>query len=327
MDLYTQPNFSLVDPNMGNAQMAPNMLPATPANLGYIGERGMVQATPPQQAPAQAPAPSQERNPFDDLPPYAQRAQRLMKQAWESSHPDPAKRVAPSMEYYQKVLAEEQRIDEQRKYDEEKRGLEVQKLKTDLDKTKAELSVTQLKDFDTAQKAIDASDYMLATIDKVRGHAGRADATGKSRMIPWNSWGGGMDGTPAKGFNTELETLSSQTFLEARQLLKGAGQITDFEGGKAEKAAVNLNPGLADDEFAANLDEYRTRVQRARDNAAKFKTNLEATLAPKESEKPAEKAQQADAPQYKQGVTYMNGSKKMTYLGGEVNSPKSWRIE
>lgn len=324
MDLYTQPNFSIVDPSMANTPMAPNMLPA---NLGYIGEQGMVQAAHPQQAPATAEAPAQARNPFDDLPPYEQRAQSLMKRAWESSHPDPAKRVAPSMEYYQKVLAEEMRIDEQRAYDSERNGLEVAKLKTDLDKTKAELSVAQLKDLDAAQKAIDAADYMLATIDKVRGHAGREDATGKSRMFPWNSLADGMPGTPARGFNTELKTLSSQTFLDARQLLKGAGPITDFEGGKAEKAAVNLDPGLADDEFAANLDEHRTRVQRAKDNAMKFKTNLESTLAPKSSDKPAEPEKQSDAPQYKQGVTYINGTKKMTYLGGEVNSPKSWRIE
>ena len=58
-----------------------------------------------------------------------------------------------------------------------------------------------------------------------------------------------------------LDQLQGGAFLQARQLLKGGGAITDFEGKKAEAAFVRMNTAQKPEDFKAALDEFNLYVQ------------------------------------------------------------------
>lgn len=58
-----------------------------------------------------------------------------------------------------------------------------------------------------------------------------------------------------------MDQLQGGAFLQARQLLKGGGAITDFEGQKAEAAFVRMNAAQSPEDFKAALDEFNYFVQ------------------------------------------------------------------
>jgi hypothetical protein len=58
-----------------------------------------------------------------------------------------------------------------------------------------------------------------------------------------------------------IDQLQGGAFLQARQLLKGGGAITDFEGQKAEAAFVRMNAAQSPEDFKAALDEFNYFVQ------------------------------------------------------------------
>jgi hypothetical protein len=58
-----------------------------------------------------------------------------------------------------------------------------------------------------------------------------------------------------------MDQLQGGAFLQARQLLKGGGAITDFEGQKAEAAFVRMNAAQKPEDFKAALDEFNYFVQ------------------------------------------------------------------
>jgi hypothetical protein len=58
-----------------------------------------------------------------------------------------------------------------------------------------------------------------------------------------------------------MDQLQGGAFLQARQLLKGGGAITDFEGQKAEAAFVRMNAAQKPEDFKAALDEFNYYVQ------------------------------------------------------------------
>jgi Phage tail lysozyme len=58
-----------------------------------------------------------------------------------------------------------------------------------------------------------------------------------------------------------IDQLQGGAFLQARQLLKGGGAITDFEGQKAERAFVRMNAAQNEADFKAALDEFNAAVQ------------------------------------------------------------------
>lgn len=60
---------------------------------------------------------------------------------------------------------------------------------------------------------------------------------------------------------SKIDQIRGGAFLEARQLLKGGGAITDYEGQKAEQAYARLNQAQSLQDFQAALDEFNYYVQ------------------------------------------------------------------
>jgi hypothetical protein len=60
---------------------------------------------------------------------------------------------------------------------------------------------------------------------------------------------------------SKINQLQGGAFMEARQLLKGGGAITDYEGVKAEQAFARLNQAQSVEDFQAALDEFNMYVQ------------------------------------------------------------------
>lgn len=59
----------------------------------------------------------------------------------------------------------------------------------------------------------------------------------------------------------KIDQLNGGAFLQARQMLKGGGAITDIEGQKAEAAFVRMNQAQDVNDFKAALDEFNAAVQ------------------------------------------------------------------
>jgi hypothetical protein len=60
---------------------------------------------------------------------------------------------------------------------------------------------------------------------------------------------------------TRINQLQGGAFLQARQLLKGGGQITDFEGRKAEDAMTRMSRALSKEDFVKALNDFKDAVQ------------------------------------------------------------------
>ena len=95
-----------------------------------------------------------------------------------------------------------------------------------------------------------------------------------SRMVgPVNSRLPNVSGDAAR-VQARMDQLQGGAFLQARQLLKGGGQITDYEGKKAEMAWVRMNAAQNEGDFKKALDEFQSAVT---DGVAK----LEAQAGPR----------------------------------------------
>lgn len=60
---------------------------------------------------------------------------------------------------------------------------------------------------------------------------------------------------------SKIDAIKGGAFLQARQMLKGGGAITDYEGQKAEAAFARLNQAQSEEDFKAALDEFNLYVQ------------------------------------------------------------------
>jgi len=64
----------------------------------------------------------------------------------------------------------------------------------------------------------------------------------------------------AQRVQSKIDQLSGEAFLQARQMLKGGGAITDFESQKAEAAMARLNTAQNDEDFVAALKEFKDAI-------------------------------------------------------------------
>lgn len=80
-----------------------------------------------------------------------------------------------------------------------------------------------------------------------------------------------------------IDQLQGGAFLQSRQLLKGGGAITDFEGKKAEAAFVRMNAAQSPEDFKDALDEFNYFVQQG---VAKLAKQAGASAAPSASPMP-----------------------------------------
>lgn len=67
---------------------------------------------------------------------------------------------------------------------------------------------------------------------------------------------GTIPGTPARDFKNLLTQTTGGAFMQAREALKGAGQVTDFEGRKAEQAIAAMNEATSEAEFRRAAQDY-----------------------------------------------------------------------
>ena len=110
----------------------------------------------------------------------------------------------------------------------------------------------------------------LAAIDSVRNQAaGMEEQFGNILGVPQQLLPPMPQSERAK-FQVETNRLINRTFLEAREVLRGGGQITDFESRKAEGAISNLEEAMTRGDkalFEKSLNELEEAV---RDGYAKL---------------------------------------------------------
>jgi hypothetical protein len=67
--------------------------------------------------------------------------------------------------------------------------------------------------------------------------------------------------TDAARVQSKIDQLQGGAFLAAREMLKGGGQITDYEGKKAEQAYARLSQAQSEADFKEALRDFNTYVQ------------------------------------------------------------------
>ena len=104
-------------------------------------------------------------------------------------------------------------------------------------------------------KAEATANRTVTLIDELKSHPGRKLATGGTSVIPK------IPGTPQADFIARLDQIKGQQFLEAFQMLKGGGQITEVEGTKAENAMARMDRAQSEGEFLKSLEDFQDAVR------------------------------------------------------------------
>lgn len=138
----------------------------------------------------------------------------------------------------------------------EEAAAEVERIKL-VEQAKADIVPTQKKQADIA-----AADQMLNVINAIKMHPGRETGTGMSSILDPRNY---MYGTNAYDFKSALKQLEGKTFLEAYQILRGGGAITEKEGAQATNAMARLQTAQSDEAFLSGLNELEDIVKGARD--------------------------------------------------------------
>lgn len=125
-------------------------------------------------------------------------------------------------------------------------------------------------------KVQDSAAFMLDYIDALVGnpekgmkpHPGFTSAVGST----WTPGARFVPGSDTRSFIDRLEQIQGGSFLEAFQMLKGGGQITEIEGKKATQAINRMSVSSSEKEFLAAAEDLRriikTGVERARKMAS-----------------------------------------------------------
>ncbi len=100
------------------------------------------------------------------------------------------------------------------------------------------------------------------TIGQLRNHPGLDAATGLTGVLPKNY----IPGTDAYNFNELNKQAAAQSFMAARESLKGAGQVTDFEGAKGEAAIANLQRFQSKEQYLNQLSRLEKMMRSSYEN-------------------------------------------------------------
>jgi hypothetical protein len=158
---------------------------------------------------------------------------------------------------------------------------------------------------DKAESGMNIIDQMIGNEKNgIPRHPGFTGAIGVKGL----SQGFGLLGKPVAGskeadFNALKDQITGQAFLEARQLLKGGGAITDFEGRKAEGAVTRMSNSQSEGEFVKAAKEFRDVLEKAAMKARE-------KAAAKSSPAPAEQTdEELDAALRAKGIDPATGEK------------------
>jgi len=83
-----------------------------------------------------------------------------------------------------------------------------------------------------------------------------------------DSWRPNFSSSAAR-VQSKMDQIGGQSFLQAFDKLRGAGQITEVEGAKATAAMARLNTAQNEQDYRSALNELRGVVQRALETARK----------------------------------------------------------
>ncbi|MEP9368654.1 hypothetical protein [Xanthobacter sp. VNH20] len=106
-----------------------------------------------------------------------------------------------------------------------------------------------------AQAALPAAQGIAAQINKNIDDLA-ADPYLPSMVGPWASKMPNVSADAAR-VQSRMDQLGGGAFLQARQMLKGGGAITDYEGKKAEEAFARLNAAQSLPDYLAALNEFK----------------------------------------------------------------------
>jgi len=109
-------------------------------------------------------------------------------------------------------------------------------------------------------KTLDSLDQSISKIDMVINAPGLSKRTGYTAMIPAK-----MQGFDAIAAQSRIDQLQGLGFLDAYNVLKGGGQITNIEGEKATQARIRLEQAVTQDDFIEALKEWQAVQIQIRD--------------------------------------------------------------
>ena len=171
----------------------------------------------------------------------------------------------------------------------------------------AELQAPEMaKKIDAADKAKLAFDEINSVLHQARTHPGREWGIGPTAKIA-----AAIPGSDAAGFAAINEQISGKTFLEAYQIIKGAGAISEKEGAKAEQAIARLSTSQNKRDYDKALYDLET-VVRTHYEAAQRAVNRPVTAWRKPG----------DNSTFAPDIGEVRDGKK--YLGGKPSDPMSW---
>ena len=102
---------------------------------------------------------------------------------------------------------------------------------------------------------------MLSTIEDVRNHKGKKKVVGS---VIGNIFADSIlaAGTDEADFQSLFEMLTGEIFIEVRNSLKGAGEVTDFEGQRGEDSMSGLRTTNKVETFDKRLDDLKDMLIR-----------------------------------------------------------------
>lgn len=129
-----------------------------------------------------------------------------------------------------------------------------------------------------------AVDRALETIGDLRNHPGLDAATGLSSWADPRNFTAGTD---AFDFNEANKTATAETFMAAREGLKGAGQVTDFEGEEGRKSIANLKTAQTKGQYLKNLYRLERMMRASHADLQKKAAMSSGTSAPQAAPAPS----------------------------------------
>lgn len=119
--------------------------------------------------------------------------------------------------------------------------------------------------------AIAKSEQTLSAIAGIRNHPGRSSWGAQGSTAAWPIIGNGLPGTEGRDFVARVDQLKGQSFLEAFNMLRGGGAISEVEGRTATDAIARLDRAQSKEGFDAALNDLekviRSGMERARKKA------------------------------------------------------------
>ena len=161
----------------------------------------------------------------------------------------------------------------------------------------------KIKDADKARLAFDE---ITSVIQQAKTHPGREWGIGPTAKIA-----AAIPGSDAAGFAAINEQMAGKTFLEAYQLIKGAGAISEKEGAKAEQAIARLSTSQNKRDYDKALYDLET-VVRTHYEAAQRAVNRPVTAWRKPG----------DNSTYAPDIGEVRDGKR--YVGGKPSDPMNW---